>query len=124
MTMFTTPNRPISRRSAEHYTWGDGCDGWHLVRTEGLSVIQEHMPPGTTEVAHRHARARQFFFVLSGELDVDLEGETHRLGPYTGLEIAPGVAHRAHNGARDGAHFLVISQPPSHGDREIVGPET
>lgn len=21
---------PISAKSAEHYQWGDACDGWHL----------------------------------------------------------------------------------------------
>ena len=59
----------IDKESAPHYGWGEGCDGWHLVRTPELSVIQERMPPGTSEVRHRHGRARQFFFVLSGRLD-------------------------------------------------------
>ena len=36
----------IDRGTAEHYTWGDGCDGWHLVKGADLSVIQERMPPG------------------------------------------------------------------------------
>lgn len=56
---------PVSIQNTEHYVWGSGCDGWHLVRTGALSVIQERMPPDT-------------------------------------------------------ADFLVISQPPSHGDRELV----
>jgi hypothetical protein len=34
----------ISRDNAEHYFWGTGCDGWHLVRESGLSVIEECMP--------------------------------------------------------------------------------
>jgi hypothetical protein len=34
----------ISRDNAEHYFWGTGCDGWHLVRESGLSVMDECMP--------------------------------------------------------------------------------
>ena len=113
---------PITRDDAEHYVWGAGCDGWHLVRATELSVIQEHMPPGTTEVAHRHVRARQFFFVLAGELTLDVEGTCHVLGPHAGRDLEPGVAHQARNDGARGVDFLVVSQPPSHGDREPVAP--
>jgi quercetin dioxygenase-like cupin family protein len=63
--------KPISIGTAQHYTWGGKCDGWHLVRSADLSVIQERMPPGTVKVGHRHERARQFFYVLEGALDGD-----------------------------------------------------
>lgn len=111
---------PISLATADHYTWGDGCDGWHLVRAEGLSVIRERMPPGTAEVRHRHARARQFFLVLAGRLNVEVEGTVHALDTGVGLEIAPGTVHQVMNHEGEDAEFLVISQPPSHGDRETV----
>jgi mannose-6-phosphate isomerase-like protein (cupin superfamily) len=107
----------IEKASAPHYTWGDGCDGWHLVRTPELSVIQERMPPGASEVRHRHARARQFFLVLSGALEIELAGEVARLGPQQGLEIAPGVPHQVMNRSAAPVEFIVVSQPPSHGDR-------
>jgi len=66
-----------SIQTAEHYTWGDGCDGWHLLRGEELSVIQERMPPKTSEVAHFHTRSRQFFYVISGTLSILLAGKLH-----------------------------------------------
>jgi len=110
--------KSISTGSAEHYLWGEGCEGWHLVKDASLSVIQERMPPATAERRHRHAQARQFFYVLSGQLTLEVEGEVHRLGPNQGIEVAPGVAHQAFNHAPEDARFLVISQPPSHGDRE------
>lgn len=50
-----------SAENAEHYIWGDHCDGWHLLKTERLSVIQERMPPGTAEQRHYHERAQQLF---------------------------------------------------------------
>jgi uncharacterized cupin superfamily protein len=108
---------PISIDSAEHYVWGDGCDGWHLMRAPGLSVIEERMPPHTTEARHRHAAARQLFYVLEGELVMEVEGVVHTLGARTALEIAPGLAHQARNESAVDVRFLVVSQPPSHGDR-------
>jgi quercetin dioxygenase-like cupin family protein len=108
----------VSRATAEHYVWGGRCDGWRLLAGEGLSVIEERMPPGTEEVRHRHARARQFFYVLEGELTFELEGRLHTLHPREGLEIAPGVAHQVRNTSAADAAFLVISQPSTVGDRE------
>jgi uncharacterized cupin superfamily protein len=107
----------ISRESAPHYQWGEGCDGWHLVKSEALSVIEERMPPGTAERRHLHRRARQFFYVLAGELTMEVEGLEHRLGANRGMEIAPENAHQAFNRSANDVRFLVISQPPSHGDR-------
>jgi mannose-6-phosphate isomerase-like protein (cupin superfamily) len=107
----------VSIQSAEHYTWGEGCDGWHLVRAQGLSVIQERMPAGASEVRHLHGIARQFFFVLRGTLSIEVNGREHRLRVQSGLEVPPGAAHRVCNSGDAVAEFLVISQPPSHGDR-------
>jgi mannose-6-phosphate isomerase-like protein (cupin superfamily) len=108
---------PISSGSAPHYEWGEGCEGWHLVRTDTLSVIEELMPPGTAERRHLHHYARQFFFVLAGELTIEIEGEEQLLLPHDGIEVAPGQAHRVFNRGDNPANFLVTSQPPSHGDR-------
>jgi mannose-6-phosphate isomerase-like protein (cupin superfamily) len=109
---------PISRATADHYRWGGRCDGWHLVRAGGvLSVIEERMPPATSEARHRHEHARQFFYVLSGVLTMEVEGTRHRLAAHTGIELPPGTAHQALNESDADTAFLVVSTPPSHGDR-------
>jgi len=77
------------------------------------------MPPDTNEVRHRHAQARQFFFVLNGELTLEVAGTVHLLPVGTGLEIAPGVDHQALNRSSTSVDFLVVSHPPSHGDRQL-----
>jgi mannose-6-phosphate isomerase-like protein (cupin superfamily) len=107
----------VQAAADNHYVWSDSCDGWHLVRGENLSVIEESMPPGAAEQKHFHSRARQFFYVLDGELTMELEGRKVALGARQGLEIAPGQPHQAINGSDTDVRFLVISQPPSHGDR-------
>ena len=110
-------HRPVSTTDSEHYTWGGQCDGWHLARSAALSVIEERMPPATREARHRHAHSRQFFYVLSGVLTLEVEGARHRLEARTGLEIPPGAAHQALNESSSDVEFLVVSTPPSHGDR-------
>jgi len=34
----------ISKDNAEHYVWGDNCDGWYLVNRKDMLVIHEKMP--------------------------------------------------------------------------------
>jgi mannose-6-phosphate isomerase-like protein (cupin superfamily) len=111
------PGLPVSRATAPHYSWGAGCDGWHLANAEGLNVIQERMPPGTSESRHFHERARQFFYVLEGTASFELDGTVHSLGPGQGIEVAPRAPHTMMNGSGADLAFLVVSVPPSHGDR-------
>jgi quercetin dioxygenase-like cupin family protein len=107
----------VSTENAEHYRWGQDCDGWHLLAGDDLSVIEERMSPGTSEVHHRHARSRQFFYVLHGELTLELDGTVHRLAAGQGLHVPPGLPHQVSNDSDTDARMLVVSSPRSHGDR-------
>jgi mannose-6-phosphate isomerase-like protein (cupin superfamily) len=130
--------QPTSRHTAEHYTWPSAgtshvpndrssaigpqqCDGWHLHRSAGLSVIEERMPPGTAEQRHLHRQATQFFYVLAGELTLELDGVLHSLPVGTGCTVVAQTPHQVFNRGEEDARFLVISEPPSHADR--VTPE-
>lgn len=110
-------SEPVSAATAEHYTWGEACDGWFLVRTAELHIIEEHMPPDASERTHHHERARQFFYVLEGELTMVLGTGERVLRSSQGLEVAPGEVHQAVNRGPLPVRFLVTSHPPSHGDR-------
>lgn len=107
----------ISKAHAEHYTWGEQCDGWHLVKGQELSVIHERMPGKTAEVRHYHERSRQFFFVLRGEAVLEVAGVRHQLSLHEGVEVPPGIPHQMKNESSDDVEFLVISQPTTRGDR-------
>jgi|ERR1035437_1494122 mannose-6-phosphate isomerase-like protein (cupin superfamily) len=111
------PAQPVSATNAEHYTWGGNCDAWYLVRTPGLNIIEELMPPGASETPHHHVHARQFFYVLTGELTLTVGGHDHILHAQEGLEIAPGEIHQAINRTSAPVRILVTSSPPSHNDR-------
>lgn len=107
----------ISIDHAEHYVWGQVCDGWHLVKREEMSVIQERVPSGSAEIMHYHERARQFFYVLEGEGTMSFEDHEVILHKGHGLEIQPMIKHQFKNNSSADVHFLVISVPSTRGDR-------
>ena len=113
------PPKPamVSRDNAEHYRWGVDCDAWYLVKDKQLSVIEELMPPGTAEIRHHHERAQQFFYILTGEVLMEINGENMLIHAGSGVRILPGTRHQIRNPSSSPVRFLVVSQPPSRGDR-------
>jgi len=107
----------ISKENAEHYFWGDNCDGWYLANHQDMLVIHERMPPNTSEKRHWHSVSRQFFFVLKGALTMELEGVMHVITAFQGIEIPPGSKHQARNDSESPVEFIVISHPTTRGDR-------
>ena len=75
------------------------------------------MPPGASEVRHFHRNAQQFFFILSGQAAIEADAEQILVSAGQGVAIAPGTRHQFLNLSEAPIRFLVISQPPSHGDR-------
>lgn len=110
----------VDIKNAEHYKWGNACDGWHLLQSDSLSVIEERVPPGEGEQRHIHNNAQQFFYVLCGEANIEVAGNVHLLRQGQGLHVPPGVPHQLSNMTHEPLRFLVVSEPESHGDRVQV----
>jgi mannose-6-phosphate isomerase-like protein (cupin superfamily) len=64
----------ISSENAEHYMWGETCDGWYLTKNIKLCVIEEQMSPGASETLHYHKESQQLFYVISGEAVMEARG--------------------------------------------------
>jgi mannose-6-phosphate isomerase-like protein (cupin superfamily) len=105
------------KTNAEHYIWGDQCQGWRLVNEPGLSVIEEEMPEHTSEKLHFHKQAQQLFYILSGVAVIEVEGVHYEVKPGQSFHIKPGVVHCIFNRKDSLLRFLVISQPTTKGDR-------
>ncbi len=110
----------ISQENAEHYLWGEGCEGWHLLKSPGLSVIQERVPAGRAEVRHYHQQAQQFFFVLSGIARLEVDGRHLHLTAGQGCQVPAGAPHQLINEGPQPLEFIVISAPMAHGDRVLA----
>lgn len=112
----------VSRATAEHYVWGQVSDGWRLLDEVGLSVIEERVPAGEGEEWHVHDVARQFFYVLEGRAEMQMEAVTVPLVAGEGVHVEPGLAHRFSNPSDREVRFLVVSAPNTRGDRRPVEP--
>ena len=107
----------VNTENSEHYTWGQGADGWHLLKSDELSVIEESIPPNGFEERHYHEVSQQFFYVLSGEAHMEINDEQLLLSLGSGCHVPANVPHQIMNKSTKTLRFLVISQPKSHGDR-------
>jgi|SRR5579862_7020361 len=118
-SVHATPATPavVSRENAEHHRWGVDCDGWNLVKDKPLSVIEEFMPPGSAEIRHYHERCQQFFYILTGEVLMEIDGENMLIPAGSGVRILPGARHQIRNPSSSPVRFLVVSQPDSRDDR-------
>ena len=109
-----------SMENAEHYVWGEICDGWNLLKRDDMSLIQERVPAGGMEAMHYHEKARQFFYILDGEGMMKFEEREVILRKGQGLEVSPMLKHQFQNRSQADVHFLVISVPSTRGDRVNV----
>ncbi|MBX7152173.1 cupin domain-containing protein [bacterium] len=112
--------KAISTKTAEHYQWGDHCDGYHLVKSDKLSVIEEIVPAGASEKNHYHDQATQFFYILNGTGTLKINDDIVQLSAGEGIVIEPGTPHQFRNDSDRDVRFLVVSTPKSHGDRHEV----
>ena len=107
----------VNKNNAEHYKWGENSDGWHLLNTDDLSIIEESLPPNEKEKRHYHAKSQQFFYVLSGIATIEIDGAVFEIQSASGIAVCATQAHQLMNNGTENLRFLVISQPHSHGDR-------
>lgn len=111
------PSGRVELTTVPHYVWGNACDSWVLLETDGLSIKQEQMPAGTREKHHVHAQSRQFFYLLHGQAIFEVNGERHIATAPCGFHIAPQMPNVIANESDEPLVFLVISQPTTTGDR-------
>jgi mannose-6-phosphate isomerase-like protein (cupin superfamily) len=48
---------------------------------------------------------------------MEIEGETTLVAAGSGIRVLPGTRHQIRNPSSSPVRLLVVSQPPSHGDR-------
>ena len=106
-----------NKENSTHYKWGNNCDGWHLVETNTLSVIQEVMPPSTSEKLHYHNHSQQFFFILKGVATFVVENTFYEVCEGQAFHVPAKLKHRILNETTNTLEFIVTSEPKSHGDR-------
>lgn len=110
--------RAVDRSSSEKIEWGTNCKSWVLLDEENLNIKSERVPPGETESRHIHQSTRQFFYVLSGEAKIEIDGEIHEILAGQGIEVPHNTPHEFMNKSDTYVDFLVISTADPTSDRE------
>ena len=100
-----------------HYKWGQDCDGWNLVDEDSISVKQEKMPPGASEKIHYHNKAHQFFYILNGMAEIEVDNKRFNINVGEGMHIKPGIPHRIFNRGKEDLEFILYSTPSTVNDR-------
>jgi len=75
-------------------------------------------PPGEGSPAGLHTHVvDQLFYVLSGAMNLEIEGETYTAGPGTLVVFPAGVPHRNWNGGSEATVHLAFNTPlPAAGE--------
>ena len=79
--------------------------------TSELSVNEIEFDPTFSVDAHTHADHVDAFYVLEGEVEFALGGETIRAGPGTFVAVPPGTVHGFRNPGSARARLLNLHAP-------------
>lgn len=109
----------VSRREARQFVaWGKL--GRKALLTpkpfHHLEVVVAELDPGgsTGDEAYRHGDSEEVFFVLSGRVRLQLEGDTYELGPGDSVQYRSSTPHRVVNHEQAPAEVMFIVSPPSY----------
>ena len=109
----------VSRREARQFVaWGKL--GRKALLTpkpfHHLEVVLAELDPGgsTGDEAYRHGDSEEVFFVLSGRVRLQLEGDTYELGPGDSVQYRSSTPHRVVNHEQERAEVMFIVSPPSY----------
>jgi mannose-6-phosphate isomerase-like protein (cupin superfamily) len=96
-------------------------DGGYMLRFlaespgQPLAIVENTVPPRFAgPLRHRHEHMTDVFYVLDGEMALELDGVVRRLGPGGFALVPPGVVHTFSNPADVALRFLNIYHPPGN----------
>lgn len=82
---------------------------------QNQSLAEASLPAGAGTDRHYHKASEEFYFMLEGEAQMEIDGETCSVGPGDGILIPPGAWHQII--AKSRARFLCCCAPPyDHAD--------
>ncbi len=105
------------KKNSEHYYWGENCQSWRLIDVNDFTVIEEEMPPHTSEKLHFHKNAKQLFYVIAGLAEFEVANKKYKVLTNQSLYIKPNLKHRIFNNTNEPLKFIVISHPTTKNDR-------
>ncbi len=100
----------IDHQLAPEVPWRPGYRKWDITTHEhgvSTSLSLNRAEPGTGAPLHTHA-IDELIVIMSGALEVRIDGQTHRVGNGHTLVIPPGVEHAFTVAGDENADLIVI----------------
>jgi mannose-6-phosphate isomerase-like protein (cupin superfamily) len=106
-----------ARDNAEPFTTRDGSTIRELLGLTTAPVLSQSLAeatlePGQQTERHYHAESEEFYYVLAGEGEMEIDGERAPVGPGDAILILPGAWHQITAGSNSGLRFLCCCSPP------------
>lgn len=76
------------------------------------SLAEATLPPGTATQRHYHRNSEEFYFILEGSGEMEIDGEHREIGPGDAVLIPPGAWHEVRAAAEAPLRFLCCCAPP------------
>lgn len=106
-----------SVEQAEPFVTKDGSTIRELHHTAAQSLAEAQLEPGQATQRHYHRASEEIYFVLKGQAEMELDGETRYLRPGDAVLIPPGAWHTLENNGTSELRILCSCAPPySHDD--------
>ena len=88
---------------------------------EKQSLAEARVESGGATTPHYHAATEEIYYVLEGEAEMQLGGETRRVGPGDAIAIPPGQVHQIKNVGPCQLRFLCMCAPAyEHDDTTLI----
>ena len=110
-----------SRNHAEPFTTKDGSTireflGLATAPVRSQSLAEATLAPGQQTQRHYHADSEEFYYVLDGEGEMEIDGERAAVGPGDAVLIPAGAWHQITAGPSELCFLCCCAPPYRHED--------
>jgi mannose-6-phosphate isomerase-like protein (cupin superfamily) len=102
-------------RDATPFVAKDGSTIREYLHTERQSLAEAMLDPGASTIRHYHARSEEIYLLVEGNGELEVDGETRRVGPGDAVLLPPGAWHELRAGDH-GVRLLCCCVPPYSDD--------
>ena len=106
-----------NRREAEPFTTADGSTirellGLPTAPVSNQSLAEAELAPGRSTTRHYHRESEEFYYVLEGTGEMEVDGDRRDIGPDDAVLIPPGAWHELRATGDAPLRFLCCCAPP------------
>jgi mannose-6-phosphate isomerase-like protein (cupin superfamily) len=101
----------------EAFTTKDGSTIRELMHTAAQSLAEASLSPGQQTQRHYHAASEELYYLVAGEGEMEIDGETTPVTVGDAILIPPGAWHQITATGGSELRFLCCCAPPyTHAD--------